>query len=214
MPGKCEEIEFVMKLPCSLSFDIGIGLGTGSDVLKLDKLFPDFTRAVEARLAEDALSVLRVVVALLIFLLLSLLLREPSRLKTLLFCSLPDVEDTEPTLVLVEILLMLSMLSEFLALTLLLSGSQTDLDLIEPKFSRRLKAVGIRRTGFLLLSSSLSLDEGSELNEESTNGSTLDMLSHRFKIGSLLSASFTFSKEEIIGKSIGGNLISLLVEVE
>lgn len=184
--------------------------------MKLAKLFPDLDLAVDARLADDARSVLRVIVALLMFLLVGLLQSEPSRLKALLFWSLPEVEDVaiEPTFVLLEILLLFSLLSEFFPLNLLLSGSHTDFDRIVLKFSLRLKAVGIRRTGLLFLSSSLSLDEGNELNDESTIGSTLDILSHLFKIGSLPSESLTFSNEEMIGNSIGGNLISVLVDVE
>lgn len=121
----------------------------------------------------------------------------------------------EPTFVLLEILLAFSLISEFLDLDLRLSGSQTDFDLIVLKFSRRLKAVGMRRIGLFFVSSSLSLlEEGSELKEESTTGSTLEILSQRFSIGSELSASLTFSKEEIIGNNIGGSLKSLLVDVE
>lgn len=116
---------------------------------------------------------------------------------------------------LLDMLLAFSLISEFLDLDLRLSGSQTDFERMVLKFSRRLNAVAIRRIGLFFVSSSLSLlDVGSELNEESTTGSTLEILSQRFKIGSELSASFTFSKEDMIGKSIGGNLKSLLVDVE
>lgn len=192
--------------------------GTGSEDLKLAKLifFTVFDFAVEALVAEDALSDLRDVVALLIFLDI-LLFSEPSRRRTLLLWSLPDVEElaTDPTLVLVEILLAFSLISEFFDLDRRVSGSHTDLDLMAVKFSRRLKAVGTRRIVLFVVSSSLSLLElGSELNDESTIGSTLEILSQRFRIGSAPSESFTFSKEEIMGSSIGGNLKSLLVEVE
>lgn len=73
------------KLPCSLSFEAGIVFGTGSDDLKLAKFkfFTDFALAVEALLAEEALSFLRDIVALLMFLLV-LLFKELSRRKTLL----------------------------------------------------------------------------------------------------------------------------------
>lgn len=200
--------------------ETGTGFGTGSEDFKLAKLFADFTTlAVDALVAEEARSFLRVIVALLIFRLLSLLFTEPSLRNILLFWSLPDVDDvvTEPTLVLVDILLAFSQLSEFLAivLALRLSGSQTDLDRTVPKCSRRLTAVGARRNCLLLFaSSSLSLEDGRELNDESTIGSTLDILSHLFRTGSVPSESFTFSNEEIIGNKIGGNRKSLLVDVD
>lgn len=193
-----------------------MGFGTGSDDLKLARLFPGLAFAVEARLADEALSVLLDIVALLIFLLPFLLLIDPSLLNILLFCSLPDVDDVaiDPTFVLLDMLLAFSLLSKFFAFILRLSGSQTDLERTEPN-SRRLKAVGIRLICLFLVSSSLSLDEdGKELNEESTIGSTLEILSHRFNIGSVPSDSFTFSNDDIIGKRIGGNRKSLLVDVE
>lgn len=75
--------------------------------------------------------------------------------------------------------------------------------------------MGTLRKCFLLVSSSLSLvDEGRELNEESPIGSTLEMLSQRLSTGSLLSDNLTFSSEDIIGSKMGGNLKSLLVDVE
>lgn len=193
-----------------------MGFGTGSDDLKLARLLPGFVLAVEALLADEALSFLRDIVALLIFLLPFLLFTEPSLLNILLFCSLPDVDDVaiDPTFVLLDILLAFSLLSKILFFTLRLSGSQTDFERIVPN-SRRLKAVGMRLICLFLVSSSLSLDDdGNELNEESTIGSTLEILSHRFNIGSVPSDSFTFSNDDIIGKRIGGNRKSLLVEVE
>lgn len=213
--------EFSPCLPCSLSLDTGTGFGTGSEDFKLAKLFADFaTLAVDALVAEEARSLLRDIVALRIFRLLILLLTEPSLRSILLLWSLPEVDDvvTDPTLVLVDILLAFSLLSEFFAivLALRLSGSQTDLDRTVPKCSLLLTAVGALRNCLLLLaSSSLSLvEEGRELNEESTIGSTLEILSHLFRTGSVPSESFTFSNEDIIGNKIGGSRKSLLVEVD
>lgn len=76
---------FSNKLPCSLSLEAGNDFGTGSDDLKLAKFkfFTDFALAVDALFADDALSFLRDIVALLMFLLV-LLLRDPSLRNTLL----------------------------------------------------------------------------------------------------------------------------------
>lgn len=204
-------------IPCSRSLETGIGFGTGSDDFKLARALLDFERAVDARLTEADLSVLRAVVALLILLLLILPFRDPS-LRNALLLSLPDVEEvvaTDPTFVLLDILLAFSLLSKFFDLDLLLSGSQTDWDLMVPKLFRRLRAVGTLRKDFLFASSSVSLEEeGKELKDESTMGSTLDILSQRLRIGSVPSASLTFSSDEIMGRRIGGSLSSLLVDVE
>lgn len=78
-------MSYKTKIPCSLSLEAGSDFGTGSDDLKLAKFkfLTDFVLAVDALFAEDALSFLREIVALRMFRLV-LLLREPSRRKTLL----------------------------------------------------------------------------------------------------------------------------------